>query len=229
MVLLTLAIVKWESLDNRVPFVLRLRGSLPPIEVYRFTDSERIELRQPGKYWNTKPLPGGDFRVVVFAAGYGKSGKAMRFQDVLDDIQAKRAWLVSNGLAKGDVPRQIVAAIQGVSNRELDPRSTAPPIVGAVRHGGVTAPAPGLPLRLLLAAIQCFALAEERKYGEEQARLGGGRKLLARAAAGIVLVKWTSTDMEPVLRRTSANRSGPRGGLDALADLEKRKGWSSGF
>jgi hypothetical protein len=86
---------------------------------------------------------------------------------------------------------------------------------------------PGLPLRLLLTAHQCMALAEHRRY-KEQTAVGGGRYLLVRVVLGIIYGKWTADEARET---TTGNdpASGRRGGLGALEALEGAKGWDSVF
>ena len=223
--------MKWESLDKKIPYLIVFRGTLLPRVIYQDANYS-VTVRQPGRHPQTQPIPGGDFSVWV-QEGQSRP-RQMTFQQVVDDVQAKRDWAVASDKRTVRLfERELDRAIRDVAVGLADPVTVARQIESQLGRTHRTSrplrPMPGLSIRVLLVSLQAYALAEARRYGPEREQLGGGRKLLPRVLRGVLAGKWTAAETAELMRRTPANRRGSPGGLPALEALERLKDWRSLF
>lgn len=218
----------WNLLHSRIRYLLVLKGPEVQTPVYEGDDGTGVWVSQPGKHWKTHDIPGGDFKVVLRAARGGRP-LTMSYRKVMDDTQEKREWAMSvGGAAIRVVEDDLDAVLRSVLVEGRDPGPLGRRLAERIQRLGL-APCSGLPLPIWLTAIQCFALAEERRYGVAQSDRGGGRFLLGRVLRGVLLGKWTSEEARQVTTSTSRASGGTSGGLSALRELESLKGWPSMF
>ena len=191
--------LNWLELDRRIPWM--------PFEPGDSYGSKRtivgtgkswsLEVGQPGVHWSETYKPGGDFVVRVTSEEMGWIRKAFTHADMFEDIDRKLRWDAQ--YLRGT----LMPALVDVIATGRAPEEKAAELPSRV---------PGLVPSAFLAASQCLALCEHRRYRGFEPR--GGRYLPTYFMMGIAWETWGST--EAIVEH--------RKGLPGLRRLRRRFG-----
>jgi hypothetical protein len=174
--------MNFEELNNSIPYVVGGKKHILSTCPY-----DGVTLRMPGRHENDTEKPGGDFVVEITDDTTSWEAKQFTHQHIFEDFQdkadldeeaAKRLMQFYAKVVFGDDPDDYYKYV-GVS---------VPAWEGTVR------------VDTLMAALQCLAVAEHRRYARYEAKMGG-RFLPARFVAGIVYGHWTADDAKMVVRK----------------------------
>lgn len=174
--------MKFEELNNNIPYVVGGKKHILSTSPY-----DGVTLRMPGRHENDTETPGGDFVVEITDDTTSWEAKQFTHQHIFDDFQNKAE--LDNEAAKRLM--QFYAMV--VFGADPDDYYKYVGIVVEAWEGTVT-------VSTLVAALQCLAVAEHRRYARYEAKMGG-RFLPARFAAGIVYGQWTADDAKLVVRK----------------------------
>lgn len=175
--------MKFEELHNRIPYVTG-----PENHVLMMTPYEGVTLRMPGRHQlDTSPI-GGDMVVEITDDTTSWEAKQFTHQNIFDDFQDKTD-------ADADMAKKLMQFYAEIVLHGADPDDY-------YKHVGVVVEAweGTLTVSTLVAALQCLAVAEHRRYARYEAKMGG-RFLPARFVAGIVYGQWQASDAKLVIRK----------------------------
>ncbi len=172
--------MNFEELNNHIPYVVGGKKHILSTCPY-----EGVTLRMPGRHENDTEKPGGDFVVEITDDTTSWESKQFTHQHIFDDFQSKTD--LDADAAKELMHFYARVVLEGV---DVDRLIVFTPDVWE----GTVNPA------TLLAALQCLAVAEHRRYARYEAKMGG-RFLPARFVAGIVYGQWTAEDAKLVVRK----------------------------
>jgi hypothetical protein len=172
--------MKFDELNNSIPYVVGGKKHILSMQPY-----EGVTLRMPGRHENDTEKPGGDFVVEITDDTTSWESKQFTHQHIFDDFQDKAD--LNEGAAKDLMQHYARVVLEGVDVDRL--------IVFTPEEWRGT-----VNTTTLLAALQCLAVAEHRRYARYEAKMGG-RFLPARFAAGIVYGHWTAEDAKLVVRK----------------------------
>lgn len=175
--------MKFDELNNRIPYVT---GGMK--HILSTSPYDGVILRMPGRHENDTETPGGDFVVEITDDTTSWEAKQFTHQHIFDDFQDKTE-LDPYGAKK---LMQLYAKV--VLDQE-DPDN-----YWKYTHAGAGAWIGTVSVSTLIAALQCLAVAEHRRYARYEAKMGG-RFLPARFAAGIVYGQWHADDAKLVVRK----------------------------
>ncbi|WZB39689.1 hypothetical protein SEA_CURSIVE_238 [Streptomyces phage Cursive] len=174
--------MKFEELNNRIPYVT---GGMK--HILSTSPYDGVTLRMPGRHENDTETPGGDFVVEITDDTTSWESKQFTHQHIFDDFQDK------TDLDEDAAKKLMSLYAKVVMGEDPDdmfkygyPKSEA--WEGTVK------------VDTLLAALQCLAVAEHRRYARYEAKMGG-RFLPARFTTGIVYGLWTADDAKMVVRK----------------------------
>lgn len=172
--------MRFEELNNRIPYVT---GGIK--HILSTSPYEGVTLRMPGRHENDTETPGGDFVVEITDDTTSWESKQFTHQQIFDDFQDKTD--LDEHAAKELMQHYARVVLEGV---DVDRLIVFTPDVweGTINTS------------ILLAALQCLAVAEHRRYARYEAKMGG-RFLPARFVAGIVYGQWTAEDAKMVVRK----------------------------
>jgi hypothetical protein len=145
-----------------------------------------VTLRMPGRHENDTERIGGDFVVEITDDTTSWEAKQFTHQNIFDDFQDK----VDLDL---EAAKKLMKFYAAIVLHGADPDDYYKPL------GTIEAWKGTLNASTLVAALQCLAVAEHRRYARYEVKMGG-RFLPARFAAGIVYGHWTSDDAKLVIR-----------------------------
>lgn len=171
--------MKFDELNNSIPYVTGGKKHILSASPY-----DGVTLRMPGRHENDTEKPGGDFVVEITDDTTSWESKQFTHQHIFDDFQDKADLDVEHA----EELMKIYAKVVFGEDPEDYRIPTSPAWDGTVN-----------PERLM-AALQCLAVAEHRRYARYEAKMGG-RFLPARFAAGIVYGLWTADDAKMVVRK----------------------------
>lgn len=172
--------MKFEELNNSIPYVVGGKKHILSTCPY-----DGVTLRMPGRHENDTEKPGGDFVVEITDDTTSWESKQFTHQHIFDDFQDKAD--LHEQAAKDLMQHYARVVLEGVDVDRLI-------VFTPEEWQGTINPA------ILLAALQCLAVAEHRRYARYEAKMGG-RFLPARFAAGIVYGQWTADDAKLVVRK----------------------------
>lgn len=175
--------MKFDELNNRIPYVT---GGMK--HILSTSPYDGVILRMPGRHENDTEMPGGDFVVEITDDTTSWEAKQFTHQNIFDDFQDK----VDLDVHSAKILMQFYAEIVLYGTDPDDYYK----YLGVV----VEAWAGTLSVSTLVAALQCLAVAEHRRYARYEAKMGG-RFLPARFAAGIVYGQWQADDAKLVVRK----------------------------
>lgn len=173
----------FDELNNRIPYVT---GGIK--HILSTSPYDGVILRMPGRHENDTEKPGGDFVVEITDDITNWGAKQFTHQDIFDDFQDKTD-------ADADAAKKLMQFYAAIVLHGADPDDY-------YKHVGIAVEAwkGTVSVSTLVAALQCLAVAEHRRYARYEAKMGG-RFLPARFAAGIVYGQWTSDDAKLVVRK----------------------------
>lgn len=175
--------MKFEELNNRIPYVT---GGMK--HILSTSPYDGVILRMPGRHENDTERIGGDFVVEITDDITSWEAKQFTHQNIFDDFQDK---------ADLDIvaAKKLMKFYAAIVLNGTDPDDY-------YKHVGIVVEAwkGTLTVSTLVAALQCLAVAEHRRYARYEAKMGG-RFLPARFAAGIVYGHWTASDAKLVVRK----------------------------
>lgn len=163
--------MRFEELNTTIPHVIGKK-----LHVLSMSPYDGVTLKMPGRHQADTPKKGGDFVVIVSDDTAGWKSRQFKHDCIFIDFENKRN---SNAI----LTNELLIDYIGVVADGFDPED--------YNYGGI--PLPGVEPERLLAAMQCLAVAEHRRYQRFQSR-GGGRFLPVRFTAGIVEGKWTAAE-----------------------------------
>jgi hypothetical protein len=171
------------ELNEMIPYVIGGKEKILSMEPY-----DQVTLRMPGRHSQDTETPGGDFVVEITDDSTSWESKQFTHQHIFEDFQDK----LDLDAEKAQKLMQLYAKI--VFGQE-DPDNY-------YKYTGVAveAWAGTLDVFTLIAALQCLAVAEHRRYARYEAKMGG-RFLPARFVAGIIYGQWTADDAKLVVRK----------------------------
>lgn len=197
--------MKFDELHSKIPYVT---GSVN--HVLMMTPYDGVTIRMPGRHQlDTSPI-GGDMVVEITDDTTSWESKQFTHQHIFEDFQDKTD--LNEEAAKNLMQHYARVVLEGVDVDRLI-------VFTPEEWQGTINPA------ILLAALQCLAVAEHRRYARYEAKMGG-RFLPARFAAGIVYGLWTADDAKMVVRKGRPGvemlerLNGKPPTLQELADIE---------
>lgn len=174
--------MKFDELNNHIPYVVGGKKHILSTEPY-----DGVILRMPGRHENDTEKPGGDFVVEITDDTTSWEAKQFTHQHIFEDFQDKADLDAEQAQKLMQLYAKVVLGEDPDTFYKYGmPRSEA--------WGGT------VKVDTLLAALQCLAVAEHRRYARYEAKMGG-RFLPARFAAGIVYGQWTADDAKLVVRK----------------------------
>lgn len=175
--------MKFQELHNRVPYVTG-----PVNHVLMMTPYDGVTIRMPGRHQlDTSPV-GGDMVVEITDDTTSWEAKQFTHQNIFDDFQDKADLDL-------EAAKKLMKFYAAIVLHDADPDDY-------YKHVGIVVEAwrGTLTVSTLVAALQCLAVAEHRRYARYEAKMGG-RFLPARFAAGIVYGQWTADSAKLVVRK----------------------------
>lgn len=161
--------MKFDKLNDTVPYVIGGKEKVLSMSPYK-----GVTLRLPGRHAKDTTPKGGDFVVCVTDKTMGWVDHQFTHTDIFKDIELKcesehLSFFINrySDVVCGDDPDKINLG------------------------DGLTMP--GIDFDTFLAASQCLAVAEHRRYSQYESKFGG-RFLPLRFAAGISEGLWTAAD-----------------------------------
>jgi hypothetical protein len=175
--------MKFDELNNSIPYVVGEKKHILSTEPY-----DGVILRMPGRHENDTEKPGGDFVVEITDDSTSWEARQFTHQHIFDDFQDKTDMCA-------EYAEKLMQFYAKMILHGTDPDDY-------YKYVGVAVPAwkGTLAIPTLVAALQCLAVAEHRRYARYEAKMGG-RFLPARFAAGIVYGQWTADDAKLVVRK----------------------------
>jgi hypothetical protein len=195
--------MKFDELNNSIPYVVGGKKHILSMQPY-----EGVTLRMPGRHENDTEKPGGDFVVEITDDTTSWESKQFTHQHIFDDFQSKTDLHAEQAERLMQLYAKVVLDQEDPDNFWKYTGASVPEWEGTVS------------VPTLIAALQCLAVAEHRRYARYEAKMGG-RFLPARFAAGIVYGHWTA---EQAKSRVRMGRPGVEW-LEKEAGVSYNKAW----
>lgn len=193
----------FDELNNRIPYVT---GGMK--HILSTSPYDGVILRMPGRHENDTERIGGDFVVEITDDTTSWEAKQFTHQNIFDDFQDKTD-------ADADTAKKLMQFYAEIVMHGADPDDYYKHVGTSVKAWEGT-----LSVSTLVAALQCLAVAEHRRYARYEAKMGG-RFLPARFVAGIVYGSWTA---EQAKSRVRMGRPGVEW-LEKEAGVSYNKAW----
>jgi len=161
--------MRFEELNNLIPYAMGGKVKSLSMEPY-----PNVTILMPGRHAKQTTPKGGDFVVCVNDKLFG-TGHQFKHNDIFDDVEARK---YSSSIRLDDLMRYYLDII--AHEAEMPD------------FGGSTG-APAMDPQTFLAAVQCLAVAEHRRYAEYEKQFGG-RYLPFRFSAGIAEGLWNAEE-----------------------------------
>lgn len=160
-----------------------------------------VQLRMPGRHAEDCSVKGGDFVVIVDDSDINWSSHRFTHSDLFHDIALKTTADKAN--AELLMEHYYSVVVDGADPAKL-----------VWERGEFTN---SLHPQTFLYAVQCLAVAENRRYGQHNAK-GGGKFLPLRFSAGVVAGNWSASEGSKVQKygRPAVERLEREQGLPAL-------------
>jgi hypothetical protein len=160
--------MRFDKLNEVIPYVV---GGKP--KILRYSPYNAITLRFPGRHAQDTTPVGGDFVVCVDDEAMDWTEHQFSHDDIFLDLELKRN-------EDADFAKQLMVDYYAV-------------VANNAMMIGYFNSSVGVHPTTFLAAVQCLAVAEHRRYAKYETQFGG-RYLPLRFAAGIVEGLWSAAD-----------------------------------